>query len=204
MRFTLRPLPEWPHAPTNPRRDAQFRSGTRRDPRTGDLIIGRRISYDQTLRELEYEIDALGGSEAIIGVGLTEFDLRLDGTPRANARPVRHPGVEISVDSRYGRLTYATDVFTDWRDNVRAITKGLEALRAVDRWGVAKRGQQYAGFALLSAGPSQEELGRELVERYGGIAEALRATHPDTGGDGASTRDFQAVLAYRDRHAVSV
>ncbi len=193
--YTLRPIPDWPYEATNPRRAAQFRSPSRRD---GDRWIpGRRIPWDQTLRELEYEVDALAGGAIVIGVGLTEYDIRLDGTPRANARPMRHPGVEISFDSRYGRLTYATDVFDDWRDNVRAIAKGLEALRAVDRWGVAKRGQQYAGFALLTAGPSQVELGRQLVERHGGVTEALRATHPDTGGEGASTRDFDAVQAYR-------
>jgi hypothetical protein len=134
----------------------------------------------------------LGGREVVIGVGLGQ-----DGMPRANARAHQHPGVEISFDSQYGRLTYATDVFTTWQDNVRAIAKGLEALRAVDRWGVAKRGQQYAGFALLTAGPGREEHGRQLVELYGGIAEALRATHPDTGGASASSEDFAAVMAYR-------
>lgn len=205
MRVTLRPLPEWPHEVTDPRRGAQFRSPSRRveDSRGVSWEPGRRIPYDQTLRELEYEVDALGGSEIVIGVGLTEFDIRLDGAPRANARPMRHPGVEISFDSRHGRLTYATDVFIDWRDNVRAVAKGLEALRAVERWGVAKRGQQYAGFALLTAGPGLAELGRRLVEEHGSVAAALRATHPDTGGPAASTRDFQAVIAYRDASAVA-
>lgn len=201
----LRPLPEWPHGETSPRRDAQFRTPSRRveTPSGTRWEPSRRISYEQTLRELEYEVDALGGSEILIGCGLTEFDIRLDGAPRANARPMRHPGVEISFDSRYGRLTYATDVFTDWRDNVRAIAKGLEALRAVDRWGVAKRGQQYAGFALLTAGPGLEDLGRRLVEEHGSVAAALRATHPDTGGPSASARDFQAVIVYRDASAMA-
>lgn len=97
--------------------------------------------------------------------------------------------------------TYATDVFTDWRDNVRAIAKGLEALRAVDRWGVAKRGQQYAGFALLTAGPGKEERGRQLVAQHGSVTAALRATHPDTGGEGASEADFDAVMAVRRAEA---
>lgn len=203
MRVTLRPLPTWPHEPTKDRRAAQFRSpgrwvedafGNKKTWRNGE-----RITYATTLRELEYEVDQLGGAEITIGVGLEERDVRLDGAPRADARPPRHPGVEVSFDSRYGRLTYATDVFTDWRDNVRAIAKGLEALRAVDRWGVAKRGQQYAGFALLTAGVPLEARGRELVEEHGSVAAALRATHPDTGGPSASTRDFQAVIAYRDQ-----
>lgn len=186
IKVVLRPMPTWPHAPSQ-RRDAQFRT-----------------SYDATLRDLRNEVWQLGDAwEIVIGCGLAEFDVRKDGMPRADARPHRHPGVEISFDSQYGRLTYATDVFTDWRDNVRAIAKGLEALRAVDRWGVAKRGQQYAGFALLSAGPSLEELGRQLVETHGSVTAAMRATHPDTGGPAASARDFQAVVAYRDASAVS-
>jgi hypothetical protein len=188
-------MPTWPHGETKPRRDAQFKSPTRRD---GDRWIpGQRIPWDQTLRDLAYEVEALDGADVVIGVGLSEYDIRQDGAPRANARPYSHPGVEISFDSRYGRLTYATDVFIDWRDNVRAVAKGLEALRAVERWGVAKRGQQYAGFALLTAGPSQEDRGRELVARHGGVTAALRATHPDTGGEEASARDFAAVMAFR-------
>jgi hypothetical protein len=196
MRVTLRPLPEWPHEPTKPRRPAHFRSPSRSE--NGHYEPGKRIPYDQTLAELIYEVEQLGGKEILIGVGLSEYDVRADGSPRANARPMAHPGVEISFDSRHGRLTYATDVFTDWRDNVRAVAKGLEALRAVERWGVAKRGQQYAGFALLTAGPGLEELGRQLVRQHGSVNAALRATHPDTGGENASPRDFQAVMAYRD------
>jgi hypothetical protein len=199
MGHTFRPLPTWPHEETRPRRHAQFKSPGR--VVDGHYRPGTRVSWDQTLRELEYEVRALGGRDILVGIGLSETDIRLDGMPRANARPPLHSGVEISFDSRYGRLTYATDVFTDWRDNVRAIAKGLEALRAVDRWGVAKRGQQYAGFALLTAGPGLEELGRRLVERYGSIAAALRATHPDTGTGEHDTRDFMAVRAYRDATA---
>ena len=52
------------------------------------------------------------------------------------------------------RLVYATDACEDWRHNVRSIALGLEALRAVDRYGISRRGEQYAGFraALTSGG----------------------------------------------------
>jgi len=41
----------------------------------------------------------------------------------------------------------------DWRHNVRSIALGLEALRAVDRYGISRRGEQYAGFrAALASG----------------------------------------------------
>jgi hypothetical protein len=179
MEVTFRPLPVWPHKASQ-RRSSQFAT-----------------PYPRTLTQLEREISYLGGRDVTIGIGLEEYDIRQDGMPRANARPVGHPGVEVSFDTKaHGRLTYATDQFYDWRDNVRAVVLSLEALRAVERYGVSK-GRQYAGFSLLTAGPSQEQLGRELVERHGGVTEALRATHPDTGGASASDRDFAAVMAYK-------
>lgn len=53
------------------------------------------------------------------------------------------------------RLVYATDCCDFWQHNVRSIALGLEALRAVDRYGISRRGEQYAGFrAALTAGAS--------------------------------------------------
>lgn len=113
MSYVLRPMPAWPHAVTDPRRHAQFKSPSRVED--GRYRPGRRIPWDQTLNELEYEVDMLGGGEIVIGVGLSEYDIRLDGRPRADARPVSHPGVEISFNSRYGRLTYATGAVLAFR-----------------------------------------------------------------------------------------
>lgn len=51
------------------------------------------------------------------------------------------------------RLVYATDACAFWQHNVRSIALGLEALRAVDRYGISRRGEQYAGYrAALTAG----------------------------------------------------
>ncbi len=53
------------------------------------------------------------------------------------------------------RLVYATDACEFWQHNVRSIALGLEALRAVDRYGISRRGEQYAGFrAALTPGRS--------------------------------------------------
>lgn len=180
MQITFRPLPVWPYKPTKGRGYAHF-----------------KVSYPRTLDQLAREVANLGGKDVVMGVGLEERDLRLDGTPRANARAMSHPGVELSFDSRdHGRLTYATDQYSDWQDNVRAIALSLEALRAVDRHGVAK-GRQYTGFALLAAGPGLETVGAQIVAEYGSIKKALQATHPDTGSARHTQSDYQAVLAFR-------
>jgi len=181
MKVTFRPLPTWPHAETKPRRHAQFKA-----------------PWNATLQDLEYEIGRLDGKGVVVGAGFRESDLRMDGMPRADRRqaPYLHPGVEVSFDSRYGRLTYATDQYTDWKANVRAIALSLEALRSVDRHGVSKRGQQYAGWAQLGPGGQDADRGRRLGEQHGGIRPALMATHPDHGGD---PRDFADVQAFRER-----
>ncbi len=177
--ITFRPLPTWPHQPTKDRPYSRFDT-----------------PYPKTVNLLMREVEALGGRDITMGVGLSETDIRLDGQPRANARTMSHPGVEISFDSRHGRLAYATDMFGDWQDNVRAIALSLEALRAVERWGVSK-GRQYTGFALLTAGPGLEERGRQIVGKEGSLKAALRATHPDTGRADYTASDWQAVNAYR-------
>lgn len=180
MKVTFRPMPTWPH-PTRQRRSATFRA-----------------SYERTLSDLDYEVDRLDGSAVIIGAGFVPADIRLDGMPRSKARPT-HPGIEVSFDTpRRGRLVFAVDTFDHWEDNLRAIALGLEALRAVDRYGIADTGQQYAGFAQLGAGESKVERGRRLVDAAGSMVAALKRHHPDHGGDAA---DFDAVMAFRETSA---
>jgi hypothetical protein len=48
----------------------------------------------------------------------------------------------------------ACDRYIDWTDNLRAITKTLDALRAARRYGVLQGDEQYAGFKQLAAGPA--------------------------------------------------
>lgn len=152
-----------------------------------------RASWSDTLEMLDRELRLLDARDIVIGCGLREQDIRLDGWPRSGARDPAHPGVELSFDTPHGRLVYATDVCERWEHNVRAIGLGLEALRAVDRHGITRRGQQYAGFKALPAGdgPSAAR-GRVIIEREGGIRQALMATHPDHGGDPAEFADVQA------------
>ncbi len=137
----------------------------------------------------------------VVGCGLREADIRLDGWPRATAQPPAHPGVAVSFDSSRGRLVYATDVCEWWQHNVRAVGLGLEALRAVDRHGITRSGEQYAGFRAIGATTTAHlatesvvERGHRLIAEHGSEREALRRTHPDAGGDRA---DFEAVIAAR-------
>lgn len=102
--------------------------------------------------------------------------------------------VGVSFDSKHGPLTYETAEFATWQDNLRAIALGLEALRAVDRYGISKRGEQYRGWKALpmssdDTGIHDEAQAREWLAQWGGDArKALFETHPDRGGDDLAFR----------------
>lgn len=181
MNVTFRPLTIWPYPSTKNRRSRW----TFKTP------------WSNTLSLLQREVDAIGGRNVVLGAGFREQDLRLDGMPRSGAKVPQHPGIEISFDSRHGRLVYASDACEWWEHNVRSVALGLESLRAVDRYGITRRGEQYAGWKALPVGeadPSPER-GRGLIAEHGGVRQALHATHPDHGG---SARDFADVQAARE------
>lgn len=107
--------------------------------------------WSDTEELLLREVKALRGRDLVLEVDVDESQIRLDGRLYARAY-ARTPAVRVAFESMHGPLTYATDVFPTWQDNVRAIALGLEALRRVDRYGITKRGEQYAGWKQLPAG----------------------------------------------------
>jgi hypothetical protein len=201
----LRPLVGWPYATTEHRKSITFRS-----------------SWSATKRLLADEVEALGGELVVV-----EFDIiggeaafRVDGSLRANAKAGAFPGVRVSFRCRHGDLSYATDRYAaqysgqvSWQANVRAVALSLEALRAVDRHGVTRAGEQYTGWRAIEAGGSTsstfataDEAARWVAEQAaeggrgkfhprdiaaGGeyFTNAYRALarrlHPDVGGDPA-------------------
>lgn len=166
-RLIYRPIQTWPGTPTSPRRPAPFEA-----------------SWTDTLELLDRELRALRVDEAILQVDSpSERDFRLDGGLRSNANP-RSPAVILSFEApRHGRLSYPCDTFdrrsyrfrlSGWQANVRAIALGLEALREVERYGIANTGQQYTGWKQLGAGiamaPAEmtvDEAARFIVQHAG-------------------------------------
>jgi hypothetical protein len=186
-----RPIVAWPGdlTPWAARRVAPFRS-----------------SYATTLLLLQRELDLLGARAAVLQLAITENDLRnTDGMPRAGAKP-KHPGVVVTFVSKHGPLQYATDEFTSWQDNLRAIALGLEALRKVQRYGITHSGEQYTGFRALEApsGLTIDDAARtlaaftddemkfeDLLTEVGALGKewtraayrtAAKRRHPDVGG----------------------
>lgn len=162
-----------------------------------------RMAWGDTLALLETELGHLKASDIVIEVGLRPDDIRIDGWPRANAAEPSHPGVVISFASKHGPLRYLTDTHAWWHHNVHAIALSLQALRAVDRYGVTHRAEQYKGWAALPAGTDSASailfaaVGEQPRQLANGEAKELyrraaKATHPDHGGDAARFREVQA------------
>ncbi|MGE4428775.1 MAG: molecular chaperone DnaJ [Solirubrobacteraceae bacterium] len=182
--LAVRPLEAWPEA-----FDA-FRS-RRPSPFRASIVSTAALLADE-LRHLE-------ARDAVLELAVEPGQFRRDGMPYA-AAVAHHPGVVLSLPrTLHGPLRYFTDEFDRWQDNLRAVALSLKALRAVDRYGVSRRGEQYRGWRALEAGdgagPDLLQRGRELIAEHGTVRAAMRATHPDRGGDAA---DFRAVLHARN------
>lgn len=190
--WQIEPLGEWGRPITAPRASSsRFRAG-----------------WDDTLRLLLSEIEHLVPTTAIaVRIDVQDGDLRRDGMLRARAA-VDFPGVVVSFTSAlHGPLAYATDAYEQrdgrdlpgWQANLRAIALSLDALRAVDRYGVSRSGEQYVGWRAIEAAPapfpsadaalawvieqSGLHVGETTPSARSAYLAAVKRLHPDVGGD---------------------
>ncbi len=184
-------------------------------PPSGDRYSPFQATIGQTVTLLAHELEFLAARNIVLQLGLKESDLRVDGFPRATARAA-HDAVALSFESRHGPLRYETNSFVGdyrepgWQANLRAIALGMEALRRVDRYGISKRGEQYRGWRQLTTGtdPADSIATREQAVAFlnqwrGGmdwsmldcVRAAVKATHPDAGGD---ADEFRKVMRARE------
>lgn len=158
-------------------------------------------NWGETCALLARELANLDAKRIVCELDLSESDFRNDGLPRANARAFS-PAVRVTFESKWGPLRYETAEFASWQANVRAIALSMEALRKVDRYGVSKRGEQYRGWKALPASTdaadaiSTREQAEALLESYGGLTAALKATHPDM--QGGDTTAFRKVMRAKE------
>lgn len=187
MRYEIRPISDPTRFSGKPRTQDQFKA-----------------SFEDTVERLCYEVARLDGKDLVLEIDVYPGDIKINGELKQYARPTQ-PGVCVAFESKHGPLVYACDRFHDWRANVRGIALGLEALRAVDRYGISSRGEQYTGYAQIEAGPSgsshmTRRAAAELLERFA-IGEEDGPTR---------TRMIERLLSNRDevvatlRHARAV
>ena len=174
-------------------------------------------TYEATLDLLKRELGYLEATDVVLQVDVDEYHVRRDGYLRSGAKP-RSPGVIVAFGSKWGHQQYATDVFTEWEANLRAIALGLSDLRRLDRYGISKKGEQYRGWTALPPGSgdggskvrTRDEAVRVILEASGHfgmwpdhdedaqkrlIRSAMKNTHPELRG--GSSEDFDRVVAAR-------
>lgn len=191
MRYTTRPLSGWdgPRTPSSDRRSRWT----------------FKASWSNTLALLERELGHLDATDVVLEADFREQDLRLDGMPRSNARPPVDPAVRISFASKYGPLIYQADSCEQWQHNVRSIALGLEALRAVDRYGITRRAQQYSGWRQIGAGPSAALVPEPPMDRPRAASILIAAAYSDAAGyDAMHPLWERELLAGVGPHSVNV
>lgn len=196
MNHTVRPIGTYPGIET---------------PATMRRVSPFRTSWSKIKTLLERELRQLGATEYILELDVREWDLRQDGGLRANARP-QGPRIVVAAETKHGPIVVPCDTFRSHEDNLYAIALSLEKLRAVDRYGVAMRGEQYRGWTAIPAstgGLVSIDSAWALLAREAGIepqardAQSARALyiraakhcHPDAGG---SSERFTAIGKARD------
>jgi hypothetical protein len=156
--------------------------------RYGRFVYNKQwITVDKATSRLEHELDRLGAKNATLS---TNVPLRLDGRPRSDQRPT-DPGAAIYFSYRGKATVLACDTFTEVGQNIAALAAHLEALRAIERYGVGTIEQALAGYRALPADtaadwravfgfPANSRPTLEQVDANFKAAAKLR--HPDVGG----------------------
>ncbi len=203
--FTFRPLSGvWPDDGRRSYKSCRFRAG-----------------YSVTIGELDTELGRISVYGAVIELDLDERDIRMDGLPRAHAKPAS-PKVRLSFNHpEIGPLQYPCDTYSHWHDNLRAILKTLEAQRDMDRHGATRHHQQYQGWKQLpgtiQVAMTVEGAAKFIADTKGVVHEAKHiltdqdgyrkayrrsATihHPDSGGSHEQFLKLQEATRILDQH----
>lgn len=146
-----------------------------------------RVTLGKAIQDVREEVRRLGGSRLIISSNLPT---RRDGLPYANSSQPADRGVAVYFTYKGKPMCFACDRWNRVEDNMRAISKTIEALRGIERWGTGQMVEQaFTGFVALPA-PEQpwQTLGlssssptrAEIDEAYRKLA---MKHHPDRGGD---------------------
>lgn len=189
--IVFRPLTQYPGIRTGGSERSQFKAG-----------------YNDTLNLLKKELANLRASNVVLQLDLEAGQFRKsDGLPYSDAEP-ESSAIVLSFNTPLATtpLMYPCDTYMYWQDNLRAIALSLENLRAVNRYGVTKRGEQYRGFQALPSprGVMPPEAAARVLADFssfdadyiltdrdgveGAWREAAKNVHPDTGGDDDTMR----------------
>lgn len=155
---------------------------------------GNYISVAQAAERLESELDRLGGVYLLIS---SNVEVTLSGRPRSGQKEPDDPGVCIYFHLKKQPYAMACDRYTTVADNLAAIAAHIDAVRAIERHGVASASETLQVFRALPA-PKQphEILGVSQNASPDEVQRAWRARiadhHPDRTGSHAAAAEINA------------
>lgn len=125
--------------------------------RTEHARFDKERSFATVRDELIKELNRLGAREVIIS---TNIPLRQDGYPYANFKRPEDMGVAVYFKKDGKSMCFSCDRWKRIEDNMYAITKTIDALRGVARWGSGDMVQAaFTGFqALPPPGPTWRDV----------------------------------------------
>lgn len=202
MEYRIEPIQRWPEGWNRNRRSNKFSPF--------------RSTWASTLELLDRELRHVYAKEIVLQIDVKESQVRRDGMLRADAQ-ADYDGVILSFTTRkFGTLTYPCNAFRGnykspgWQDNLRAIGFGLESLRKIERYGIAERGQQYAGWKELGSGVVVPAAGLTYDSAWERLNDAQmsgaswgevrrkisKVYHPDAGGDEATFKSLMEAVEF--------
>jgi hypothetical protein len=159
----------------------------------------RRLNLDDAVGRLQTEMDRLGAADgAIIS---TNLRLRLDGRPRGDQGEPGDPGAAVYFRLKKQDRVLACDRYYRVADNIAAIAAHIEALRAIERYGVGTLEQAFSGYTALPPAADAWWLilnlpqSSTLDQVEARFRELARTAHPDAGG---THNDMSRLTAARE------
>lgn len=169
----------------------------------GNAWIARAdLTMNEAAKRVRYELERMGVSADDCMIS-TALRVNMAGLPRGDQGEPSDPGVAVywTPKGKTETKVMAIDRYTRVRDNLAAVAKTLEAMRAIERHGGAQILERaFTGFDALPAPKGWREILNlphdatlDLAERH--YRELAKKHHPDNGGDAGQFAEASGAIS---------
>jgi hypothetical protein len=177
------------------RQPGRFSTTLRNGP---DQKKPKPLTLYEARERLAAELDRLRARSPILS---SHVELGVNGQPRSGRPEPSDPGVACYFQLDGKPIVLACDSYTEVAQNIAAIAAHIDAMRRMERYGVATMTQMFTGFLALPAPIVVDDwratLGepRTLAEAEASFRERMKTAHPDGGGTHARAATLTAAIA---------